>query len=82
MLSQNGRVQPNSPKSEWAEELPCGSSIPQGMSWILIVVGALLTMIGLVMIPLPGPGFLLLLPGAVVLAAVVAVRMSKRLSQR
>jgi uncharacterized membrane protein len=82
VLSQNGHVQPNSPTSEWAEELPSGSSVLQGMSWILIVVGAMLTMIGLVMIPLPGPGSLLLFPGAVVLAAVVAVRMSKRLSQR
>ena len=46
------------------------------------MVGSLLTIIGLVMIPLPGPGFLLLFPGAAILAAVVAVRMSKRLSQR
>jgi uncharacterized membrane protein len=58
------------------------SSILQAMSWILIVVGALLTIIGLVMIPLPGPGFILLFPGAVILAAGVALRMSKRLSQR
>lgn len=58
------------------------SSILQDMSWILIVVGALLTIIGLVMIPLPGPGFILLFPGAGILAAGVALRMSQRLSRR
>ena len=52
------------------------------MRWILIVVGALLTIIGLVMIPFPGPGFILVFPGALILAAVVVVRMSKRLSER
>jgi len=46
------------------------------LSKSIFIVGALLTILGLIMIPLPGPGFLIvslgvpvLLAGAVVLAA-------------
>lgn len=59
---------------------PWSANIP-AMDWILIGVGATLTIIGLVMIPLPGPGFLVLFAGAAVLAAGVAIRFSKRVSQ-
>lgn len=52
------------------------------MTWILIVVGALLTILGLVMIPLPGPGLIVLFPGVVILATGVAIWVSKRGSQR
>ncbi|NNM44434.1 PGPGW domain-containing protein [Knoellia koreensis] len=35
------------------------------MSKLLIVVGAVIAVLGIVLIPLPGPGFLLLALGAV-----------------
>lgn len=37
------------------------------MAKFLLIVGSVLTVLGLVMIPLPGPGFLVLLPGLTIL---------------
>lgn len=54
-------------------------SLP-AMDRILTGVGATLTIIGLVMIPLPGPGFLVLFAGAAILAAGVPIRISRRVS--
>lgn len=58
------------------------SSILHATGWILTGFGATLTIVGLVMIPLPGPGFLMLFAGAAILAADVAIRMFRRVSQR
>lgn len=50
---------------------------------VLALVGAVLFLIGLVMIPLPGPGYLVLTPGAAILLGVgVAWFLDRRRASR
>ncbi|NHA67042.1 PGPGW domain-containing protein [Phycicoccus flavus] len=47
-----------------------------------LAAGSLLAVLGLVLVPLPGPGLLLLVPGAVLLAAGGAAQLVVRSRQR
>ena len=56
----------------WGDFPGAGLCDPRSMKWALrsvFVVGGLLTLVGLVMIPLPGPGLLLVSLGVQVLLA-------------
>lgn len=48
------------------------------MSRPLMIAGAVLVALGVVLIPAPGPGFLVLSLGAILLVAGLAVRGSRR----
>ena len=44
------------------------------MNRLLMIAGAVLAVLGILLIPLPGPGFLVLSLGAILLVAGLAVR--------
>ena len=43
---------------------------------LLTAAGLILTILGLILIPLPGPGMLLVVPGVLLLAAAIIVRFT------
>lgn len=47
-----------------------------------MIVGALVALVGIVLIPLPGPGYPLLIPGAIVLLAGVVMHTTYRRGPR
>ena len=50
----------------------------RGVAKILVVLGAFVTVFGLIMIPLPGPGFLVLVPGLFLLVVGAALYLASR----
>jgi hypothetical protein len=72
-VTRKGRVVRECREAHDAPQVSPDSAVMVRVSFIL---RALMTAVGLVLISLPGPGFLVLVPGVVVLAGGLATRIA------